>query len=72
MRPFPYPCSECGKLDVWPTTIEYSAEVKHDEILHKFNIPKLQVSQCKACNEIYFDHITDEQISQALRNHLGK
>ncbi len=70
-RPFPYPCAECGKLDVWLTTILHNAEVNHDGRLQKFNIPKLQVQQCKACSEIYFDHVTDEQISQALREHLS-
>lgn len=70
-RLFPWPCSECGKLDVWPTTIAYEAEVKHDGRLHKFDVPKLQVNQCRACNEIYFASAADEQISQALRDHLS-
>ena len=70
-RPFPWPCSECGKLDVWPTTIAYEAEIKHDGLLHEFDIPKLQVNQCRACNEIFFASATDEQISQALRDHLS-
>ena len=70
-RPYPLPCSECGKFDVWPTTIAYKAEVKHDGRLHKFDIPELHVNQCKACNEIYFSSVTDEQISQALRERLS-
>jgi len=65
-RPFPRPCYECGKLDVWPTTIDYKAEVKHGGQLYKFDITGLQVIQCRSCNEIYFDAVADEQISQAL------
>ena len=57
-RPFPYPCSECGKLEVFPVVIEY----KIKGVL----IPKLHVLRCRVCNEIYFDFKSDEQITQAL------
>ena len=70
-RPFPRPCSECGKLEVRLATIAYDAEIKHDGRMHTFPIPQLQVNKCDACGEIYFDNLTDDQISQALRDHLG-
>lgn len=70
-RPFPRPCPECGKEEVYATTIPYDAEVKHDGRLHKFHIVALQVNKCVACGEILFDNVTDDQISQALRDHLG-
>ncbi len=68
--PFPRPCSECGQEQVYVDFIEYDAEVKHDGNLHAFHIPKLTVNKCKACGEVYFDTITSEEISLALRDHL--
>ncbi len=70
-RPFPRPCSECGKEEVYPAAIAYDAEVKHDGRLHAFHIPALQVDKCRACGEVLFSNATDDQISQALREHLG-
>jgi DNA-binding transcriptional regulator YiaG len=70
-RPFPRPCVECGNVEVRPAIISYNAEVKHDGRLWKFTIPALKVNQCAACGEVYFDHITDDQISLGLREHLN-
>lgn len=64
-------CPDCGKIEVQSATIEYDAEIKHDGQIHKFHIPTLHVGQCAACKEIVFNHITDEQISQALRDYRG-
>ena len=36
----------------------------------RFEIPALRVNQCAACGEILFSNVTDDQISQALREHL--
>jgi putative zinc finger/helix-turn-helix YgiT family protein len=36
-----------------------------------FTVPELQVNKCDACGEVFFDAVTDDQISQALRKHLG-
>ena len=69
-RPFPRHCPECGKVDVQPATIPYDAEVKHDGRLYAFHIPSLAVNKCGACGEVLFGNVTDEQISQALREHL--
>ena len=69
-KPFPRRCPECGKAEVQPATIAYDAEVKHDGRLHAFAIPQLQVNQCGACGEVLFGNVADDQISQALREHL--
>ena len=69
-KPFPRHCPECGKVEVQPATIPYDAEVKHDGRLYAFRIPALRVNQCAACGEILFSNVTDDQISQALREHL--
>ena len=68
--PFPRHCPECGKLKVQPATIPYDAEVKYDGRLYALRIPALQVDQCAACGEVLFSNVTDDQISQALREHL--
>ena len=69
-RPSTRPCPECGKGDVRSVTIAYDAEIKHDGRLYAFPIPELLVNRCDACGEVFFDAATDDQISQALRNHL--
>ena len=70
-KPFPRRCPECGKVEVHPATIAYDAEVKHDGRVYAFRIPELQVNRCAACGEVLFSNVTDEQISQALREHLS-
>jgi putative zinc finger/helix-turn-helix YgiT family protein len=70
-KPFPRRCPECGKVEVQPATIAYDAEVKHDGRVYTFNIPQLRVNQCGACGEVLFGNVTDDQISQALREHLS-
>jgi putative zinc finger/helix-turn-helix YgiT family protein len=70
-KPFPRHCPECGRAKVRPTTIPYDAEVKHDGRLYTFHIPTLRVNKCAACGEILFTNFTDDQISQALRDHLS-
>jgi hypothetical protein len=70
-KPFPRHCPECGQTQVYPATIPYDAEVKHDGRLYSFQIPALEVNKCAACGEIFFSNVTDDQISQALRDHLS-
>ena len=38
--------------------------------MYAFPIPALRVNQCAACGEVLFSNVTDDQISQALREHL--
>ncbi len=70
-RLFPRPCSDCGKIEVLPSTIAYETDVKHDGRLHHIHIPCLKVLQCGSCQEVFFDSQTDDQISQALREALS-
>jgi len=70
-KSFPRLCPQCGQLQVYPATIPYDAEVKHDGRLYSFRIPSLHVNKCAACGEILFSNVTDDQISQALREHLS-
>ncbi len=44
--------------------------MKYDGRLYAFRIAALQVNQCAACGEVLFSNATDDQISQALREHL--
>ena len=70
-KPFPRRCPECGKTEVQPATIVYDAEVKHDGRLYALHVPRLQVNKCGACGEVLFGNVADDQISQALREHLA-
>lgn len=69
-KPFPRYCSDCGQVEVQPVAIPYDAEIKHDGRLHKLHIPSLHVNKCAACGEIVFGNVADDEISQALREHL--
>jgi len=66
----PQRCPECGKLDLWSTTISRECHVKHDGTLHSFVVSDLHVLKCKSCGEVLFDNVTNEQISKALRYYL--
>ncbi len=68
---FPRPCPECGKEELYPAAIAYDAEARHDGRRYAFHIPALQVNQCRACGEVLFSNATGDQISQALREHVG-
>lgn len=70
-KPFPRRCPECGKVEVRPATIAYDAEVKHDSRLHEFHITRLSVNKCAACGEVLFGNVSNDQVTQALREHLG-
>jgi DNA-binding transcriptional regulator YiaG len=39
--------------------------------MRNFHIPELEVDQCRSCGEIFFSNATDDQISNALRAHVG-
>lgn len=69
-KPFPRRCPECGKVEVQPATMAYDAEVKHDGRLHAFHVPRLQINKCGACGEVLFSNVSNDQVTQALREHL--
>src|SRR5476649_1968503 len=70
-RPFPWRCAECGKKDVRPATVSHTSQIKYDGRTYAVVVPTLRVPRCKACGELVFDNAADEQIAQALRDHLG-
>jgi transcriptional regulator with XRE-family HTH domain len=67
---FPWRCNHCGENAVDMTTIEYSAEVRHDGRLYTFTIPSLRIPACRNCLERVFTDDVDRQINDALRLHL--
>ncbi len=69
-RPFPWRCHACLQKEVYPATIPYTIEVKHDGTLHSVPLPALEVPKCRACGELIFDLRADDQISEALRAQL--
>jgi putative zinc finger/helix-turn-helix YgiT family protein len=69
-RPFPWPCVNCLKDEVYPETISYTAKVKHDGRLHEIHLPELTIPKCRACGELVFSNSADDQILMALRLHL--
>jgi putative zinc finger/helix-turn-helix YgiT family protein len=66
-RPFPWPCANCLKDEVYPETMPYSTEVKHDGRRYKLTIPALTIPKCKSCGELIFSNSVDDQIMEALR-----
>src|ERR1041385_8747064 len=69
-RPFPWRCRRCGQDQVFLTTLDYDAEVRHDGRLHVFQVPQLELPVCRACGEKVFTEKVDAQINTALRTHL--
>jgi DNA-binding transcriptional regulator YiaG len=49
----------------------YAAEVLHDDRLHSFTIPELELPICRSCREEVFTEDADLQIGAALRSHLN-
>lgn len=70
-KPYPRQCAVCGGISVSKCHIPYNAEVRHDGKLHTFSIASLGIDQCRHCGEQYFTAATDDEISLALRSHLG-
>ena len=69
-RPFPWPCGNCLKDEVYPETMPYAIDVKHDGQLYHLEIPALCIPKCRACGEQVFSNSVDDEILQALRAHL--
>jgi putative zinc finger/helix-turn-helix YgiT family protein len=66
-RPFPWPCANCLKDEVYPVTMPYTTEVRHDGRTYKLTLPALRIPKCRACGELVFSNSVDDQIVQALR-----
>src|SRR5271165_3034832 len=69
-RPFPWMCPVCMKHEVHPSHISYTAEIKHDGLLHTVHLPALELPKCRSCGELLFDYRADDQIHDALRAQL--
>jgi putative zinc finger/helix-turn-helix YgiT family protein len=69
-RPFPWPCGNCLKDEVYPETMPYAIDVKHDGQLYHLEIPALRIPMCRACGTLVFSNSVDDQILQALRAQL--
>jgi len=65
-------CYHCGQLRVVVKTIDnYITEFRHDGVLHQFTVSRLETPTCEACGEMVFNGKVDDQITDALRIHLG-
>jgi putative zinc finger/helix-turn-helix YgiT family protein len=58
-------------MSVHHEIISYTANVKHDGVLHVIAIPALEVPKCHSCGELIFDDHVDDQINAALRSYLN-
>lgn len=67
---FPRYCDRCRDKSVWPATVSYRSNVRHDGDLHCVDLPQLTVPRCQKCGELYFDNAAEEQVSRALRGQL--
>jgi putative zinc finger/helix-turn-helix YgiT family protein len=70
-KPFPWRCPKCRRSEVYRDTLSQTREIRHDGRLYKVCVPRLQVPRCRACAEIVFENIADEQFARALRQKLG-
>lgn len=68
---FPRKCNQCAQKRVVMTSVSYDAEVRHDGRSYTFNVPKLEIMICEACNEKVFTGEVDSQINLAFRKHAG-
>lgn len=66
-RPFPWPCVNCLKDEVYPETMPYGIERKHSGRIYQLTIPALTIPKCRACGELVFSNSVDDQIIKALR-----
>lgn len=69
-RPYPWRCPTCGKCEVHPATVPYTAEIKHDGLAHSIYIPALETAKCRSCGELLITSNADDQINAALRARL--
>lgn len=70
-KPFPWPCAECGRKEVYPTVVSHTSRIRLDGKTYTVELPVLRVPRCRACGELVFDNDAEEQITQALREQLG-
>ena len=69
-RPFPWTCGNCLKDEVYPETMPYAIDVKHEGRSYHLEIPALRIPKCRACGALAFSNNVDDQILQALHAKL--
>lgn len=70
-RPFPWRCRHCRELAVVPTRVDYQDEVRYDGQLVSFLARDIEIPICQNCGEKVFTEVVDDQLTAALRQHLG-
>ena len=63
--------SRVRKKEVRPVTMPHSSRIKYDGRVYEVKVARLHVPKCGSCGELMFDNAADEQITRALREHLG-
>ena len=69
-KPFPWRCTDCGKIAIEPDVIDRTSRIKYDGRLYEVRVPNLNVLRCRNCGEVLFGNEADEQIARALRSEL--
>ncbi len=70
-RPFPWRCRHCGETAVVPKRVDYQDEVRYDGRLVSFLARDIEIPICQNCGEKVFTEVVDDQLTAALRRHLG-
>lgn len=70
-RSFPWRCSNCGKLTVKPTLVDYIAKVKHDGSIRELLVPRIRIPRCKSCGNLVITTAIDERINDTLRSQFN-
>jgi hypothetical protein len=53
LRPFPWPCGNCGTRTVVPAVIDHTAKVRHDGLIYELHLPNIEVPRCQTCGATY-------------------
>lgn len=68
-RPYPWVCTECAHLTVFPTTTDYQFEYLGDDgVLKPLTVHGMHINRCKFCQFEVLDLISSEQIEKAKGN----
>jgi len=70
-RPFPWRCRHCGKMAVVPKRVDYQDEVRYDGRAISFLARDIEIPICQDCGAKVFTEVVDDQLTAALRQHLG-
>jgi putative zinc finger/helix-turn-helix YgiT family protein len=71
IRPFPRKCPNCREQAVWPTNVDYTAEMGHDGSMYQVTVPGLEVLECRQCQARMLSDESSEKLNDALRLRVG-